>query len=622
MNKKSTILLVDDRPINVMALEKLLERKDRAFLKASSGEEALKHALNKEIDLIILDVQMPAMDGFEVSQILKSNKRTKEIPIIFASAEKKEHKFIMKGFEEGAVDYLFKPLDPEITRAKVSVLLQLQTQKKELIEKNASLERAALLINNSADIIGILNAETLKFEEVNQAFTYIMGYTEPEVKGTALEFFLSDEDRTLLRNIKSKDANKERISFETRVYCKDRSIRWLQWNAVVKYNKWFINARDITLIKQVEKIRDYLATIVKQSNDAIYIHDNQGKIISWNKGAEEIYGYTEGEALKMKIWNIIPEYLHEQAQQMIDQVLMEHGFQSLEAKRITKRGKLVDVIFSASLIVDPDSNEKSVAITERDVTQQKIADEQIAQLNADLKKNVAQLESTNKELESFSYSVSHDLRAPLRSISGYSEILHEDYSKHFDEEGRRLIDIVQKNTKKMGVLIDDLLEFARLGKKELNKTNVDMTFLVNNVITEIKKNSTAEVVINSVLSAHADSALINQVWINLISNALKYSGKKENPRVEIGSYQDAQEIIFYVRDNGAGFDMAYAGKLFGVFQRLHKSEEFEGTGIGLAIVQRVITRHGGRVWANGKVNEGATFYFSLPLRPSNLSSLG
>ena len=613
MHNKSTILLVDDRTPNVLALEKLLERKDRVFLKASSGEEALKQALNKEIDLIILDVQMPAMDGFEVSQILKSNKRTKEIPIIFASAEKKEHKFMMKGFEEGAVDYLFKPLDPEITKAKVSVLLQLQLQKKELVEKNTSLERAALLINNSADIIGIIDADTLKFEEVNQAFSYIMGYTLAEIKGTSLEFFLSDQDRALVREIKSKSGDKERLSFETCVYCKDRSIKWLQWNVVIRNGKWFVNSRDITLIKQVEKIRNYLATIVKQSNDAIYIHDAQGKIIAWNIGAEDIYSYTESEALKMKIWSIIPEYLHEETQQMINHVLNKRGVQSLGAKRITKHAKVIDVLFSASLIVDPENNEMSVAITERDITQQKIADEQIAQLNADLKSNISQLEYTNKELESFSYSVSHDLRSPLRAISGYAQMLVEDYGEKVDEEGKKLITTVQKNVRKMAALIDDLLEFSKLGKKELNKTDVDMPEMVNTIIAEMK-NSSAQFTIYPLLHAHADSGLVNQVWVNLISNAIKYSGKKERPCIEIGSSKKNDELIFYVKDNGAGFDMEFTDRLFGVFQRLHKADQFEGTGIGLAIVKRVISRHGGRVWAEGKVNEGATFYFSLPVQ--------
>ena len=609
---KSTILLVDDRPANILALEKLLETKERSFLRASSGAEALKFALNRDVDLIILDVQMPAMDGFEVSQILKSNGRTKDIPIIFASAEKKEYSSMLKGFEEGAVDYLYKPLDPEITKAKVSVLLKLQLQKKELIEKNISLEQSALLINNSADIIGVIDEATLKFEEVNQAFTSILGYPSDEVRGTSLEFFLGDEDRASIKKLKTNA--RERISFETRAYCKDRSIRWLQWNVVIRGGKWFINARDITLVKQVEKIRDYLATIVKQSNDAIYIHDESGKVISWNQGAEEIYGYTEEESLKMKIWNIIPQHLHGETQQMIDTVVKGQGLHSLETRRITKHGKLVDVLFSATVIVDPENKNKSVAITERDITLQKIADEQIEQLNADLKTNITELEATNKELESFSYTISHDLRSPLRALSGYSRLLEEDYGDKLDDGAKRMLKSIANNAAKMGKLIDDLLAFSKMGKTEVSKSEVNLGELVGAIIDEIRRSTTCKTDfdIKDLPIARADRAMINQVWINLISNAVKYSGKKDSPKIEIGSYLEDNEVVFYVKDNGAGFDMVYAGKLFGVFQRLHRAEDYEGTGIGLAIIHRIIMRHAGNVWAEGKANEGATFYFSLP----------
>ena len=610
--RKSTILLVDDRPANILALETLLEKKDRIFLTAASGQEALKFALSREIDLVILDVQMPEMDGFEVAQILKSSNRTKEIPVIFASAEKKEHKSMMKGFEEGAVDYLFKPLDPEITKAKVSVLLKLQMQKKELVEKNISLERAALLINNSADIIGIIDSSTLKFEEVNRAFTTILGYPPKEINGTSLEFFLSNEDRNMIKELKTSD--REKISFETRVYCKDRSIKWLQWNVVNKDKKWFINARDITLVKQVEKIRDYLSTIVKQSNDAIYIHDDNGQLISWNEGAEKIYGYTEPEALKMKIWNIIPEYLHRETQQIFEKIVKGQGLQFLETKRITKHGHLVDVFFSASVITDPENGKRSVAITERDITQQKIAEEQILQLNADLKRNIIQLEGMNKELESFSYSISHDLRSPLRSLIGYSKILEEDYKHKMDDEADRILNIISQSAHRMNKLIDDLLEFSKLGRKEIQKTEVDSRLLVQGTLDDLSHSfpHKATIKLNGILPVFADYALLTQVWINLISNAIKYSAQKEDPQIEIGCRKEDGEIIYYVKDNGAGFDMNYANKLFGVFHRLHKVTEFEGTGVGLAIVQRIVTRHGGRVWAEGKVNEGATFYFSLP----------
>ncbi|HKZ68197.1 MAG TPA: PAS domain S-box protein [Chitinophagaceae bacterium] len=611
-NDKAVILIVDDKPANILALENLLAGKDRLLLNATSGEEALKISLNKNVDLMILDVQMPGMDGFEVAQILKSNKRTNNIPIIFATAENKERKFMMKGYDEGAVDYLFKPLDPEVVKAKVTVLLKIQLQKKELVEKNASLQKSALLINNSADIIGIVDAVTFRIEEINNALTTILGYSPEEIKGTALSFFLGTEDRALLQNLSGQA--KDRLSFETRIYCKDRSVKWLQWKVVVKDGKWFVNARDITEVKEVEKIRNYLATVVKQSNDAIYIHDHEGRIISWNEGAEKIYGYSEGEALKMKIWNIIPEYIENEMENVLSSILSGDKIEALETQRITKHGKLIDVQFSASVIMDYGIGLKSIAITERDITEQKIADEQIRQLNADLQANVLQLEITNKELESFSYSVSHDLRAPLRAMNGYSKILEDKYAHALDDEAKRLLGNIRGNAHKMGVLIDDLLAFSRLGRKEVQRSDINMEKIVETALMEIGKSTQhdAAIKINPLLNANADYSLLRQVWINLISNAVKYSGKKEQPEIVIGSTDSEAEITYYIKDNGSGFDMKYADKLFGVFQRLHNPDEFEGTGVGLAVVHRIITKHGGRIWADAKVNEGATFYFAIP----------
>jgi PAS domain S-box-containing protein len=615
-NNKSVILIVDDKPANILALENLLGEKDRILLTATSGKEALKITLNKDVDLLILDVQMPDMDGFEVAQILKSNNRTRNIPIIFATAESKERKFIIKGYDEGAIDYFFKPLDPEVVKAKVTVLLKIQLQKNELLEKNLSLQKSALLINNSADIIGIIDAKTFKIEEINNAFTLLLGYSREETKGTALPFFLSNEDRNWLKSLQQDQKGKDRISFETRIYCKDRSIKWLQWKVVIKDGKWFVNARDITEVKQVEKVRNYLATVVKQSNDAIYIHDHEGKIISWNEGAEKIYGYSESEALQMKIWNIIPDYLENQMEKLLGNILNGEKIQALETKRITKHGKMIDVLFSAAVTIEPGYDLKSIAITERDITEQKQADEQIRQLNADLKSNIMQLEATNNELESFSYSVSHDLRAPLRALDGYSKMIEEDYSKELDMEAKRLLGNIQSNARRMGILIDDLLAFSRLGRKEIQRSRVDVQRMVENILTEISHSTKviAKVKISELPAAEADHGLLQQVWVNLISNAIKYSGKKEMPEIEIGSIHSNQETIYFIKDNGSGFDMQYADKLFGVFQRLHNPKEFEGTGVGLAIVHRIITKHGGRIWADAKKNEGAVFYFTLPVK--------
>ena len=235
----------------------------------------------------------------------------------------------------------------------------------------------------------------------------------------------------------------------------------------------------------------------------------------------------------------------------------------------------------------------------------KRAAEQIRHLNAEL-------QATNRELEAFSYSVSHDLRAPLRAIDGYARMLEEDYGGAIDAEGRRLLGVVRASSLKMGQLIDDLLAFSRLGRQEPAKRPVDMTDLVREVVGESTVVNGAVVDLAALPPATADRSLMKQVWANLVGNALKYSSKSAAPRVEIGGREENGEARYWVRDNGVGFDMRYAAKLFGVFQRLHRAEEFAGTGVGLAIVQRIVTRHGGRVWAEGQPGKGACFYFALP----------
>lgn len=227
----------------------------------------------------------------------------------------------------------------------------------------------------------------------------------------------------------------------------------------------------------------------------------------------------------------------------------------------------------------------------------------------------AQLRQVNKALESFSYSVSHDLEVPLRSINGNAAMLQEDHTVNLDEEGKRMLDTIRVNAGRMGILIDDLLTFSSLGRKEISRDRVDMEELFRSVVTEIYNpaaQSPANITIRPMPVVHGDYALLRQVCLNLVSNAIKYSSGNPSPEIEIGGHEDQYTSTYYVRDNGVGFDMQYYDKLFGVFQRLHTNEEFEGTGVGLAIVQRILERHGGRIWAEAKVSEGSTFYFSLP----------
>lgn len=232
-----------------------------------------------------------------------------------------------------------------------------------------------------------------------------------------------------------------------------------------------------------------------------------------------------------------------------------------------------------------------------------------------LREASAEISELNKELEGYTYSVSHDLRAPLRSIAGYSQVLKEDYADKLDQEGNRVIDVVIRNAKQMGQLIDDLLHFSRVGRKEVSQVYCNMDEMVQNAIDELIAHDPSKrsvITVRALDPAHADASMLKQVWVNLIANAIKYSSKKPDPRIEIGSSQHDGEVCYFVKDNGVGFNMAYKDKLFGVFQRLHKSNEFEGTGVGLALVKRIVGRHGGRIWAEAQLNEGATFYFTLP----------
>ncbi len=224
----------------------------------------------------------------------------------------------------------------------------------------------------------------------------------------------------------------------------------------------------------------------------------------------------------------------------------------------------------------------------------------------------AELQALNRELESFSYSVSHDLRAPLRAIDGFARMLEEDHAGQLDAEGRRLLGVVRASGRRMGQLIDDLLDFSRLGRQAMAPRSLDMAALVREVAAECDLGR-ARLEIGALPAAQADPGLIRQVWANLLGNAAKYSGKQPEPRIEVGGREEAGEAHYWVRDNGVGFDMRYADKLFGVFQRLHGMDEFPGTGVGLAIVKRVVGRHGGRAWAEGRPGEGATFHFCLPL---------
>jgi light-regulated signal transduction histidine kinase (bacteriophytochrome) len=265
--------------------------------------------------------------------------------------------------------------------------------------------------------------------------------------------------------------------------------------------------------------------------------------------------------------------------------------------------------------VSPFSEELYANIYGRDITERKRAEEALQKVHEELQEHAARLEAANKELESFSYSVSHDLRSPLRAIAGFTRMILDEKGATFDPETRRKFGVVQENANKMGQLIDDLLRLSRLGRAELTRSKIDMVGLVREVLQEIRMTEPQRefaTEIGDLPTAQGDPTMIRQLLSNLLSNAVKFTRGKQGARIEVGSFERSGEQVYYVKDNGVGFDMKYYNKLFGVFQRLVSESQFEGTGVGLASVQRVVQRHGGQVWAEGKDHEGAAFYFTLP----------
>ena len=275
---------------------------------------------------------------------------------------------------------------------------------------------------------------------------------------------------------------------------------------------------------------------------------------------------------------------------------------------IANKKLAIETIQKAKRKAEKEKRAAELVVTNRELAYQEKRSKELMIANTELKK-------AQEELGAFSYSVSHDLRAPIRAINGYTRILLEDHAEAIDNDGKKVLEAIIHNSKKMGILIDDLLAFSKLGRKQVTAAEINMNDLVNNVISEMATDSGENIPIfdiSELLPANGDQSLIKQVWVNLISNAIKYSKYKSEIRIKITSIAKNDQIVYRVQDWGAGFDMAYYDKLFGVFQRLHSQEEFDGTGIGLAIVQKIINRHHGEVWAESKIDSGSDFYFSLP----------
>ena len=453
----------------------------------------------------------------------------------------------------------------------------------------------------------------------------IYGYTEAEIVGRSISLLYppdADDSAELL----AATAARGRVEIQGWRIRKD-GTRFFAEAAVTASRDaagelrgfWAIS-RDITQRVQAEEaLRGSEARfrkLLELAPDAIIIVNHDGRMVLVNSQAQRLFGYTEDEMLGQPVEILLPEAargMHAQHRATYAEAPRTRPMGSgLELAGRRKDGTHVPVEISLSPMPAEDGLLVMSAI--RDVTERRAAEARITSLNTDLERRVAELAAVNKELESFSYSVSHDLRAPLRSIDGFSQALVEEYGDVLTGDAQDYLRRVRAATQRMGDLIDDLLNLARVTRREMRHEPIDLTALARLVVAQLQKAEPerhVDVTVRPDLVAWGDSHLVRLVLENLIGNAWKFTTKQPAPRIEVGMVPQNDTRVFYVRDNGVGFDMAYSFKLFGAFQRLHAMTEFPGTGIGLATVQRVVARHGGRVWAEAEIGKGATFYFTL-----------
>ena len=495
--------------------------------------------------------------------------------------------------------------------------------KKKLAEEEAQRHAQLLDLANDAILICDLSGIILYW---NKGAEKLYGWSRNEATGKNILSLLQTEPL-----LKSKDI-RERF-FRDGYWEGERVHTKKDGRKVTVHSRWTLQRddkrkpvafseinRDITDLKRKEKeIHEtalYSRRLIEASLDPLVTISANGKIMDVNKATEDATGIPR----KKLIGSDFSDYFSdpEKARKGYEMVFSQGSVRDYSLAIRHTSGRTMEVLYSATTYKNEAGEVLGVFAAARDVTELRTVEKALQESHDGLERRVeertARLEEINRELESFSYSVSHDLRAPLRAIDGYARMILKKQGDKFDEDTLYKFNVIRSSAHMMGQLIDDLLTFSRLGRKELSMSKLDMQALINDVWKELRiinPDRNMFLTLHSIPSGYGDRSLVKQVYSNLLGNAVKFTKYRDAAQIEAGGYTDGSEDIYYVKDNGVGFDMTYYDKLFGVFQRLHSTDDFEGTGVGLATVQRIIRRHGGRVWAEGETDRGASFYFTL-----------
>jgi PAS domain S-box-containing protein len=510
-------------------------------------------------------------------------------------------------------------------RCDVAVLRDVSTRWEAQLGARAASLYARSLIEASLDPLVTISPQG-KITDVNRATEDATGLPRAELIGTDFASYFTEPEKARAGYEEVLARGEVRDYPLTMRHRSGLTVEVL-YNASVYRNESgelqgvFAAARDITLRKQLEAEAHaaslYARSLIEASLDPLVTISPQGKITDVNRATEEATGLPRARLVGTDFASYFTE--PERARAGYEQVLADGEVRDYPLTIRHGSGRTTDVLYNATVYRNEAGVRQGVFAAARDVTVRKRLEEEVRRHRDHLEQLVelrtAELETAYEELEGFSYSVSHDLRTPLRAIDGFSRVLVEEHRDQLDEEGRRLLGVIRQGTARMSQLIDDMLAFSRMGRVEMSIVDIDMAALARDVHQELVAAAPGREVrldIRALPPARGDKAMLRQVLANLLGNAFKFTRSRAPALIEIGGATEGGQHRYHVKDNGVGFDMQYADKLFGVFQRLHAAKEFEGTGIGLALVKRIVARHGGRVWAEGRPGEGATFHFALP----------